>query len=56
MDSQNSQSVHTDESNREKMSDFDDEKGYNIRGFTIDGKIVVETIKEMKMRNEVVKA
>ena len=32
--------------------DFDDEQGYNVRGFTIDGKIVVESIKEMKERRE----
>jgi len=45
------QSVQADGSDGEKMSaDFDDEQGYNVRGFTIDGKIVVETIKEMKMR------
>ena len=50
------QSVQADGSNGEKMSaDFDDEQGYNVRGITIDGKIVVETIKEMKMRREKMK-
>ena len=47
----NKQSVQADGSDGEKMSaDFDDEQGYNVRGFTIDGKVVIETIKEMKMR------
>ena len=50
------QSVQADGSDGEKMSaDFDDEQGYNVRGITIDGKIVVETIKEMKMRREKMK-
>ena len=47
----NKESVQADGSDGEKMSaDFDDEQGYNVRGFTIDGKVVIETIKEMKMR------
>ena len=45
------QSVQADGSDGEKMSaDFDDEQGYNVRGFTIDGKIVDEAIKERKER------
>ena len=51
------QSVQADGSDGEKMSaDFDDEQGYNVRGFTIDGKIFVESIKEMKERRELAEA
>ena len=50
----NKESVQADGSDGEKMSaDFDDEQGYNVRGFTIDGKVVIETIKEMKIRRVV---